>query len=100
MCGGVGARGSRARARLVLERCRASGLAPGKRQQASAVLVQPVLQMVSSDFAGGKEDAATLRREGRVFFPIPVLLVGCEYRFAPSSRRGLGKNPSSIRHHL
>ena len=78
MCGGVGARGSRARARLVLERCRASGLAPGKRQQASAVLVQPVLQMVSSDFAGGKEDAATLRREGRVFFPIPVLLVGCE----------------------
>ncbi len=41
-------------------------------------LVQPVLQVVSSDFAGGKEDAATLRREGRVFFPIPVLLVGCE----------------------
>jgi hypothetical protein len=27
-------------------------------------LVQPVLQMVSSDFVGRKEDSATLRREG------------------------------------
>ena len=43
------------------------------------LLVQPVLQMVSSDFVGRKEDSATLLREGgRVFFPIPVLLVGCE----------------------
>lgn len=27
-------------------------------------LVQPVLQMVSSDFVGRKEDSATLRSEG------------------------------------
>ena len=41
--------------------------------------VQPVLQMVSSDFVGRKEDTAALRSwRGRVFFPILVLLVRCE----------------------
>ena len=52
-----------------------------------AVAVQPVLQMVSSDFEGRKEDAATLRREERML--IRALL-------APWTR----KNPSPIRQHL
>ena len=57
------------------------GLGPPElgEEESGPPLVQPVLQMASSDFVGRKEDSAALLREGgRVFFPIPVLLVGCE----------------------